>query len=151
MDWAFEITLKNRKIMALFLKDFSLEQLNKIPNGFNNNIIWNIGHIVATQQQLVYGLSGLQMQITNEFLEKYRKGSKPTENVTQEEVDEIKSLLFSTIEKTQDDFKNGIFKDYKAYTTSTNSTISNVKDAIDFNNFHEGIHLGYILAMQKSL
>ena len=149
MDWAFDITLQNRKIMASFLKDFSLQQLNTIPNGFSNNIIWNIAHLIATQQQLVYGLSGLPMYVTDEFVAKYGKGSKPINNVTQEEVDEIKELLFSTLEKTQLDFKKGVFKEYKAYTTSTNSTIKSVKEAIEFNNFHEGIHLGYILAMKK--
>lgn len=151
MDWAFDITLKNRKIMAMFLKEFSLEELNKVPEGFNNNIIWNIAHLVATQQQLVYGLSGLPMHISNDFLEAYKKGSKPNGDVTQQEVDAIKGLLFSTLEKTQEDFKKGIFKNYKAYTTSTDSTITCVEDAIQFNNFHEGIHLGYILALKKSL
>jgi len=33
---------------------FSLEQLNKIPEGFNNNLIWNIAHCVVTQQLLCY-------------------------------------------------------------------------------------------------
>lgn len=151
MDWSFKISLQNRKLMAMFLKEFSLEQLNKIPNGFNNNIIWNIAHIVATQQQLVYGLSGLTLLISNDFLEKYRKGSKPIGDVTKEEIFELKNLMFSTLEKTQEDYNNNIFKNFKPYTTSTNNTITNIKDAIEFNNFHEGIHLGYILALKKSL
>lgn len=149
MDWAFDITLKNRKILSSFLDNFSLEQLNKIPNGYSNNIIWNIAHLIATQQQLVYGLSGLPMYVADEFVAKYGKGSKPMNNVTQQEVNEIKELLFSTLEQTRNDFQEGVFKEYNAYTTSTNSTIKSVKDAIEFNNFHEGIHLGYILAMKK--
>lgn len=151
MDWAFEITRKNRKIMASFLDAFSLDELNKIPNGFNNNIFWNIAHLVATQQLLVYGLSGLPMHVSDEFVEKYRKDSKPNSNTSQEEVDEVKDLLFSTLDKTKEDYHNGVFKDYKSYTTSTNSTLTTVEQAMEFNNFHEGIHLGYILAMKKSL
>ena len=151
MNWAFEITYKNRKIMASFLDAFSLDELNKIPNGFNNNIFWNIAHLVATQQLLVYGLSGLPMHVSDEFVEKYRKDSKPNSNTSQEEVDEVKDLLFSTLDKTKEDYHNGVFKDYKSYTTSTNSTLTTVEQAMEFNNFHEGIHLGYILAMKKSL
>ncbi len=149
MDWAFDITLKNRNIMASFLDNFSLEKLNKMPNGFSNNLIWNIAHLVVTQQLLIYNLSGLPMLITDEMVEKYRKGSKTQGDVTQKEVDEIKGLLFSTLEKTKEDYNNGLFKNYNDYTVTTKSTLTNVEQAIEFNNFHEGIHLGYILAMKK--
>lgn len=150
MYWAFDICLKNRKILASFLNDFSVDELNKIPKGFNNNIFWNISHIVVTQQLLVYGLSDLPMLVSKDLVDKYRKGSKPSIKVNQEEVDKIKELLFSTLKKTKEDYENGVFKNFEPYTTSTNSTITNVEKAIEFNNFHEGIHLGYILAMKKS-
>ena len=38
---------------------------------------------------------------------------------------------------------------YNQYKFSTKSTLSNAEEAIDFNNFHEGIYLGYILAPRK--
>ena len=151
MEWEFDITLKNRKILASFLNSLALDELNKSPKGFSNNIIWNIGHIIATQQLLVYNLSGLSMHVSEDFIKKYGKGSNPNKHISKEEMDEIKTLLFSTLEQTQKDYKNGIFKDFKSYTTSTKSTIKNVQEAIQFNNYHEGIHLGYILAMKKSL
>jgi len=151
MDWAFDITLKNRKIMASFLNSFSLEELNKVPKGFNNNIFWNIAHLVVTQQLLTYNLSDLPMLIDDELVNNYRKGSKVEKDATKEEIDHIKGLLFSTLERTKQDYKNGLFKNYNNYTVTTKSTLSNIKQAIEFNNFHEGIHLGYILAMKKSL
>lgn len=151
MDWAFDITLKNRQIMASFLDSFSLEELNKVPNGFGNNIFWNIGHLVVTQQLLTYNLSGLPMLIEDELVNKYRKGSKVEKEVFEVEVDQIKELLFSTLERTKQDYKNGLFKNYNEYTVTTKSTLTNIEEAIEFNNFHEGIHLGYILAMKKSL
>lgn len=151
MIWAFDITLKNRKILKSFLENFTLSQLNKIPKGFGNNIIWNIAHTIATQQLLVYNLSGLPTIISEEMIESYRKGTKPERDLTQAEVDEIKGLLFSTIEKTKEDYNKGVFKTYNEYTVSTKSILTNVEEAIAFNNFHEGIHLGYILALKKSL
>ena len=71
-----------------------MEQLNKVPEGFSNNLIWNIGHIVVVQQMLVYKLSGLNMMISDEMVEKYKKGTRPEEPVGQTEIDEIKKLLF---------------------------------------------------------
>jgi len=151
MDWAFGVTLKNRNLLKSFLESFSLEELNRVPKGFNNNIIWNVAHTVVTQQLLVYNLSGVPPLVSQEMIDMYRKGTKPEQNVTYAEVDLIKGLLFSTIEKTKEDYNNKVFQTYNEYTVTTKSTLTNVDEAIDFNNFHEGIHLGYILALKKSL
>jgi len=151
MNWTFDICLKNRNILEGFLNQFSLDELNKIPDGFSNNLIWNIAHVIVTQQLLVYGNSQLPMLVSDEMVAKYRKGTKAEHDANQEEVNEIRSLLFSTLEKTQDDYFNGHFKNYIEYTVSTKSTLTNVEEALEFNNFHEGIHLGYILALKKSI
>lgn len=151
MDYAFDITLKNRKLLKAFIENHTLEELNKVPEGFSNNIIWNIAHTIVTQQLLVYKLSGLPMLLSDEMVETYRKGTKTERNLSQAEVDMVKGLLFSTIEKTKEDYDNKVFQSYNEYTVTTKSTLSNVEEAIDFNNFHEGIHLGYILALRKSL
>ncbi len=151
MDFNFDITLKNRAIFKRFLESISLENLNKIPEGFNNNIFWNIAHVVVTQQLLVYKLSGLDSILTDEFIEKYKKGTKSEHFASQKEVDFVKNMLFLPITTTQEDYQNGMFKSYNEYTVSTGSTLVNVESAMTFNNFHEGIHLGYILAQRKVL
>ena len=151
MDWVFELALKNRAILKSFLENYSLEDLNKIPEGFGNNIIWNIAHTVVSQQILVYGLSSVRPLVPESMIERFRKGTKPEENLTQVEVNGIKELLFTTIEKTREDYKDGVFKTFKKYTTSINITLTNVDEAIMYNTYHEGIHLGYILALKKSL
>lgn len=151
MDYVLDIAEMNRGILLKLLDNFSLEQLNKVPEGFQNNLIWNIAHVMVTQQLLVYNLSGLPMMISDKMTDKYKKGTKTEGDVTQEEVNIIRELLLSTLEKTRNDYANGLFKTYNAYTTSTNTTIKNVEDAMTFNNFHEGIHLGYVLALKKSL
>lgn len=151
MEWAFDITIKNRKLLKSFIENLTLEELNKIPDGFNNNIIWNIAHVIVTQQSLVYSLSGLPTVVSKDMVERYRKGTKPEGNLSQAEVDAIKNLLFSTIEKTKEDYNAKIFQSFNEYTVTTKSTIRNVEEAIEFNNFHEGIHLGYILALRKSI
>jgi hypothetical protein len=40
--------------------------------GYSNNLIWNIAHIIVVQQMLVYK-SGLPMMISDEMVEKYKK------------------------------------------------------------------------------
>jgi hypothetical protein len=46
-------------------------------------------HIIVVQQMLVYKLSGLPMKISDTLVEKYKKGTKPEQDATQAEVDEI--------------------------------------------------------------
>lgn len=151
MDYAFDITIKNRRLLKAFIENHTLTELNKVPEGFNNNIIWNIAHTIVTQQLLVYNLSGLSMLLSEEMVASFRKGTKTERDLSQAEVDAVKNLLFSTIEKTKEDYDNKVFQTYNQYTVTTKSTLSNVEEAIEFNNFHEGIHLGYILAIRKSL
>jgi hypothetical protein len=151
MDYAFDISLKNRKLFEGFIESHSLEELNKVPKGFDNNIIWNIAHTIVTQQLLVYKLSGLPMLLSDEMVETYRKGTKTERDASQAEVNGIKDVLFSLIEKTKEDYDNKVFQTYNQYTVSTKSTLYTVENAIEFNNFHEGIHLGYILALRRLL
>lgn len=150
MNTSLQVTIASRELLQKFIESHTLEQLNKIPEGFKNNIIWNIGHVVVTQQLLAYKLSGLAMMVTDEMVSKYQKGSAPQGNVTQEEVEAIKSLLFSTITKTEQDLENGLFQNYMEYTVSTaNFTLKSIEDAMQFNNFHEGLHIGIIMQLRK--
>ena len=149
MNSVFEVQKTIREILLKILDNHSLEQLNKIPTGFSNNLIWNIAHCVSTQQVLVYKLSGLPMNVSEDFINKYRKGTKPEGDVSQAEVDEIRTLLSTTLEQVQKDFANGIFQNYTEYTTSMGYTLKNINGALDFNNFHEGTHTGIIMSIRK--
>lgn len=149
MNSVFEVQKTIREILLKILDNHSLEQLNKIPAGFGNNLIWNIAHCVSTQQVLVYKLSGLPMMVSEEFINKYKKGTKPEGDVSQAEVDEIRTLLSTTLEQVQKDFANGIFQNYIEYTTSMGFTLKNIDGALDFNNYHEGIHTGIAMSIRK--
>ncbi len=144
-----EFTLQNRKNLHYILNNTSKEDLLKIPDGFRNNIWWNIVHVIVTQQLLVYKLSGQPMRIPEEFVDKFKKGTVPDGTTTEEEMKTITNLLVSTVQRTQEDFEAGLFKNYHEYTTSAKVTLRNIEDAISFNLFHEGLHLGSILALRK--
>ncbi|GAB3343441.1 DinB family protein [Marivirga atlantica] len=143
----------NRTIRNNFFKVISAlsnEQLVKIPEGFNNNILWNFGHIIATQNILCYKLSGLPFSIDEDIIERYRKGTKPgsIDNVTTE-----KELLIDLAQASSDqlekDLGMGIFKTFTPYETSFGRKLNSIEDAVVFNNVHEGMHLGVIMSLRK--
>ena len=151
MEKLFDITLKNRKILYRILENTPKEQLVKIPEGFRNSIWWNIAHVVVTQQLLVYKMSNLPMRIDTSIIDKFKKGTVPDGTATDEEIEIISAFLFSTAEWAEEDYNTGIFKQFNEYTTTPKITLTNVEDAIAFNVFHEGIHLGVIISLQKAL
>lgn len=149
MEAIFKIWETSRKMCLALIEKHTLEQLNKIPEGFSNNLIWNLGHIIVSQQGLVYRLSGLPMYVSDEMREIYKSGTKPTGTTTQAEVDELKELLLLLMKKTKEDYAAGKFVTYTEYTTGTGFHLSSTKEAIQFNNYHEGVHTGIMMQIRK--
>lgn len=141
--------LATRKNFISLIDSLTTEQLNKIPEGYSNNIIWNFAHNIVTQQLLCYKLAGKEMYIKDEIVNEFRKGAKPTKLVSVEEIENFKKMALDLISKTENDLKNEDFSGYKPYTTSYKVTLNSIEEAIKFNNTHEGLHLGYAMAMRK--
>lgn len=151
MEKTFDILLKNRKLLHNFLENTPKEELFKIPEGFNNNIWWNIAHVVVTLELLVYKLSGLDLTIEEELVNKYKKGTFPEGEPSTEEQEKIADYLFSSIKHIQLDYEQGKFKNYQEYMTTPKIALTCAEDALSFDIFHEGLHLGTILALKKAL
>lgn len=149
MNKQFEVLKKSRELVLKRIEGLTFEQLHIIPEGFNNNIAWNVAHLVVTQQLLHYKLSGLDCLAPDELIEDYKKGTVPTKDFTEEEFDEVKELLIGLPDTLQEDFEAGIFTDYQTYETSTGFVLNSIESAIAFNNLHEGIHLGMIMTLTK--
>jgi len=139
-----------KNILGIF-QAHSLEQANEIPPGFNNNLVWNAGHVVATMELLIYGLGGQKTPSDREFIDRYRKGSRPEGPVDQEEYDLIAAKILSGVAQLAEDLKVKDFSSYKEYTTSFGVTLASVEDALAFNNMHEAMHLGTMIALRNQL
>lgn len=145
----FEITLQNRRNLYSILTKTPKEKLLRIPEGFNNNIYWNIAHTLVTQQLVLYKLSDLQMRVPLELVDKFKKGTVPDGTATDEEMKIIADFLISTIEWANEDYDAQLFQEYNEYTTSARVTLKTIEDAIAFNLFHEGLHLGAIIVLMR--
>lgn len=140
---------KTRSYLLELVKDLTVEQLNKIPSGFNNNIIWNLGHLISSQQGLCYTRSGLNGTVDETFFANFRSQTKPERFITDKEVALIKELLLSTLSVLKEDYSKNTFTNYTAYTTRYSVELTNIDNAIDFLVFHEGLHTGYIMALKR--
>jgi predicted GNAT family acetyltransferase len=149
MEKLFETALFTRTSMLKILEKMPRESLVRIPENFRNSIFWNIAHVMVTQQLLFYKLSGQALKIDETFVPKYAKGSVPDENIDGADILYVKENLVESMKIAHQDFKNGHFQDFSEYPTSTGIILKNIDDAISFNAYHDGIHLGIVLSLMK--
>lgn len=153
MSDQFDVLYNVRISLLKIVDGLTLDQINTIPTGFNNNIAWNLAHLVVTQQLLCYKLGGEQCLIEDDLINQYRKGSKPNSDLqmSMESWEQWKEWFLAHVDVLKKDYESGKFKAYNTYTTSAGVTLDSIEKAIEFNNFHEGIHTGYIQALKRCI
>jgi hypothetical protein len=142
---------KTRTYLVDLIKDLSAEQLNEIPLGFNNNVIWNLGHLIVSLQALCYLRAGLKPVVDEQYFTDYKPQTRPTNFIQEDEINKIKTLFLSVVDKLETDYNESSFSNYGTFTTPYGVEITNIDEAIDFILFHEGLHTGYIMAMKRLL
>ncbi len=149
MNKAIDNLKKTRRFLLNIIEELSVEQLNEIPYGFNNNIIWNAAHLLATQQVFSYVRSGQQPFIDGQYIEHYKPGTKPEQFVAAEAIATIKILLTAAVDQIEKDYANNLFVNYESWSTRSGIVIDTIEDAMKFTVFHEGLHTGYIMALKR--
>src|SRR5258706_11833528 len=109
MDKQFDVIINTRNNFLKLVDSLSIEQLNKIPEGFNNNIVWNFGHIIISQQVLCYVRAGIVPRLEDIWMKKYQKGTKPENFISAEEIKHLKNYLFSLIDDLKNDMAENKF------------------------------------------
>ena len=109
-----------------------LNQFNHIPSQFQNNIIWNMGHLIWAQQDC-YRIAGLKPPLDKKYTELYKTGTFPKSILNENEVSEIKRLLIEPLETMANDIP---------------ANHSEANKALQGLALHDWLHIGYILALK---
>lgn len=150
MDKVIDVIRTARRNFLKLIDGLSLDELNKVPVGFNNNLMWHLGHLIASQQLLCYQYSNLTPHIDENYIASYRNGTRPQGYVEQAEFDWFKSQLLTLIDQLEADKQAGIFTEYNAYVSpSYGIAINNLDDVLKYICFHEGIHFGYAMVLKR--
>ena len=152
MNFLFDTMRQTRKNILGLVEGMSPEDLNKIPSGFNNNMIWHLGHVLVTQQLLTYGRCNLPFLIRDHWVPQFRKGTKPEGFIPPEEIELIKKGIPMMVDELIEDYYGKRFgKAFQPYETSYGLNLNTIEEAIRFNNVHEAMHLGYMMSQRRSL
>ncbi len=149
MKKQFEIYSTTRKNLLESIASLSAEQLNKTPAGFNNNIIWNLAHMIAAQQGVCYKRGGHPMLIDEATFEHFKPGTVPPPFVTEEQINHYKNLLLSTIDDWEKDFNGGLFTQNASWRQGMGIDINDIEESINFLLWHDGLHRGVIMSLMK--
>jgi len=133
-----------RKFFLSIINELTIEELNQIPTGFNNNIIWNMAHLIAAQQGLCYLRSDLKLAVDEKYFTLYKSGTRPEGFIDTNEANTIKEIFITSIDKFQTDYTNNLFVIYTPLVTRYGIALNTIEDAINFLPFHEGLHFGCV-------
>jgi hypothetical protein len=149
MDKPFEILRETRKSLLQLIDGLTTEQLNEIPRGFSNNIIWNIAHMIVAQQNVTYVRSGQKAIVEEAFFHAYKPDTKPEGTIDAEGIADIKELFLTTIDQFESDLKKNIFAGYTPWTNRYGVKIDTIGDVLRLLPFHDGLHFGYVMALKR--
>ena len=123
-----------------------------IPEGFNNNIKWNLGHIYVVQEKFAFHLTGEKMTMPNHFAELFTTGTKPAdwEEQVSPTIRELIGLLENQVNRIEQTLEFRMKEAIEQpYNTSTGLTLSTVEELISFCLYHEGMHFDTIKLIKR--
>jgi uncharacterized damage-inducible protein DinB len=132
-----------------FLKNIegiTAEQASVQPEGFNNNIHWNIGHVLTVAEQFMMGFPKKSNHLPANYIELFGNGTRPSEwtgDVPSVDVlrDQLKAQLGRIKEVPASTLNEKLKKPFLGLET--------FGELANMALFHEAYHLGQIHAMRK--
>jgi hypothetical protein len=143
-----------RQFLLRQTEDLTEQQLNHIPAGSSNNIIWNLGHLLAAEQNMCYVKAGVPITIDNRYFTLFLSGTKPEAPVDSHDIQTIRKLLITSLERLQSDLDKNLFENYSpsvAIAKVYGFEVKNIHEALEYLLYHEGLHSGYVLSLKRLL
>src|SRR3954469_18424275 len=97
-----------RTFILSLIENLNAEQLNYIPQGFNNNIIWNLAHLISGQQGICYTRAGLDITVDDKYYTPFRPETKPERFIEADEIALIKDLMLTSLDRLETDYLDNI-------------------------------------------
>lgn len=128
------------------MEGISEEQADQIPDGFRNNIRWNLAHIYVTQNILLSDYGGKDIETPSRDLEMFAPGTKPADWEREApSLEEIKQQLKEQPDKLKEALSGQMGDEAKEAFMS----LPTVGEILNFTLYHEGAHVGIIKAIKK--
>lgn len=131
--------------------DLSPEQMLAVPDGFDNNIAWNIGHIIIATESILYKRAGVPVTVSDEMVAMYKPGTSPADWSANPDTNELLDMLMNYQQKLEDDYAAGLFegRSVETLTSSTGIVVDDFDGSLVFDVYHHSQHYGMIMALNN--
>lgn len=122
------------------------------PEGFPNTVRWNAGHVYSTAEDYLHEADENYKITHPEWNDLFLDGSRPSE--WPEEVPspaEIKAALKEQDKRIMEYFRDKLDNPASVIRDVNGWKLENVRAAMQFVTWHEGIHLGFTNGLGKIL
>lgn len=133
------------------VKELSEKQVDLIPEGFNNNIRWNLGHVYLVQERFAFGFAQEPMLMPDEFTDLFGRDTKPSEwKLQPPTLPELIQLLENQTIRIKEKLNNRLAEEVKnPFIMPSGLTLKTIGEFLTFSMYHEGMHVQTIKMIKK--
>ena len=146
--FVFETLAKHRNRLLKLVEECSINKRSIVPEHFNNNLHWQIGHVLAMTEQLIFGLTNQNSALPVHYNKFFGSGTRPTD--WQEDAPDWNLLMIQLkeqLDRIQERFQNKLEMPVKENFLKAEC----IEEVIISSVLHEVSHIGNISAMLKLL
>lgn len=142
VDFARQATLS-------LLEGVSDDQAKTVPAGFNNSILWNLGHIYLVQERVLRFVNE-PMQIPDGFADFFGMGTKPADWEGQPPaMAEVLELLKEQPKRIREKLTNRLDQPIAEPFAIRTLSFKTPGEVLSFYLYHEGMHVQNIKLLKR--
>jgi hypothetical protein len=144
-------TVNTARLMTISKVESINEELFDVqPPQFNNTIRWNLGHIIAVMDSLVFKRITETSNLPEGFVDLFKSGTKPSDwTATPPTKDKLVSLLKNQLNDLNETFASRVNEALANPFKIRDFKFDTVGDVIGFAIIHEGQHSAIVSDLVK--
>ncbi|MDU0199649.1 MULTISPECIES: DinB family protein [Paenibacillus] len=124
------------------------DKRNVVPAGFNNSIHWQIGHVLAVTDRLIFTLSEQPSFVSANYISFFGNGTKPAD--WQEDPPAWEDII-AQLKEQPVQIRESLHEKLDMPVKENMMKAATIEQLINFSIMHEANHFGVISAMMKVL
>jgi uncharacterized damage-inducible protein DinB len=126
------------------------EEADIQPEGFNNTIRWQLGHIYLVQERLAFHYAGYPVDVPESYIDLFGNGTMPADwKAEAPSLAEIGSRLTEQPERIRTLLGERLFEPLVIPFPRFGGKLNTIGDLLGFSIYHEGMHYSAITMLMK--